>query len=78
MKQRESGNHTTDLLARKKTTFRIRLAIAGIQTNDSQNALEIVIAVVLDFDAAAFGSMMNHDVGPQMLTQFVLQISDGG
>src|ERR1700736_2177575 len=59
-----------------KRHLEVRSAIAGTQTNDAQNSLEIVIAVVLDFDPTAFRSMMNRDVGPQMLTQFVLQIGD--
>jgi hypothetical protein len=62
----------TDRLAAMETTSRFRLAIAGIQTDDAQNPLEIVIAIVLNFDPSAFWSMMNRNVRAQMLPQFVL------
>jgi hypothetical protein len=61
-----------DRLAPRKTTSGFRSAIGGIQTNNAQDALEIVIAVVFDFDPAAFQPMMNGDIRAQVLTQFVL------
>src|SRR5205814_9331052 len=71
-KSPKSDTEMTDRLAAIETTSRFRLAIAGIQTDDSQNPLEIFIAIVLNFDPSAFWSMMNRDVRAQMLPQFVL------
>src|SRR5215831_21200772 len=44
------------------------------QTKSSNNPLEIVPSVVLDLDSPALLSVVNRDMGGQMLLQPILQI----
>src|SRR5437762_3960042 len=64
------------LLALGKSTSRFRSAIAGVQSDNAQDALEIGVPVILDLDPAALWPVMNRHVGSEVLTQLVLQIGD--
>src|SRR2546421_6340498 len=46
------------------------------QTQRSENALEIVVAIIFNFDPSAFLAVMNQHPGAEMFLQSVLQIVD--
>ena len=57
-----------------------RFFLLGIewQSERGHDSLEIVSPVKFDLDPAAFLTVMNHDVGREMLLQTILEIAQAG
>ena len=47
------------------------------QTDDLEDALQIVSAVIFDFDSALFLAVMENDAGPEILLKTRLQMFNG-
>ena len=53
-------------------------ALADFKTECSNDTLKIIVAVIFNLDPAAFFSVMNRNVGAEVLLQLVLQIFNRG
>ena len=40
--------------------------------------MEVIVAVVFDFDAAAFGAIVEDDVGSEVSLETILDLLEGG
>ena len=63
-----------------RTSEHSRFFLSGIewQSERRHDSLEIVSPVKFDFDPAAFLTVMNHDVGREVLLQTILEIAQAG
>src|SRR5689334_1641965 len=71
--QRTGSDYETP---KKAKHFGVESMLGRDQTDNVQNPLKIVVAIIFDFDPSPFRGVMNRHVGAEMLTQFVLQIPD--
>jgi hypothetical protein len=60
------------LRCKRRSRERVMSRVVNWQSNNGKNALQIVVAVVLDFDAAALFFMMQYDMRAEILLEPIL------
>ena len=56
----------------------VGLQIAGIDAHEVEDALEVVVAVVFEFDASLLGGVVDDSVGGEAVADLTGQLADEG